>query len=169
MAESTAFHEISQEPVVPAEMQRYLMSVREGTLGPNGYVILLGMRAMETPSLLKSVENGFLFSAFVHFVRNIALSAKVVASLIQVPARTLDRRREQGRLEPVESDRLLRVTRAFAAALELFEGDLEAARHWMSRPQRALGGERPLNLLTTELGTREVESLIGRLEHGAFS
>ena len=64
-----------------------------------------------------------------------------------ITLRTLHRRKEQGRLEPEESDRLLRLSRVFGRALELFEGDAPAAREWLARPHKtALGGERPMNL-----------------------
>ena len=39
----------------------------------------------------------------------------------------------------------------------------------MLQKQKALGEKVPLELLVTELGAREVEALIGRLEHGVFS
>ena len=53
-----------------------------------------------------------------------------------------------------------------ARALELFEGDDEAARAWLLREQPALGGLRPLELAKSDVGAEEVEHLIGRLEHG---
>ena len=61
------------------------------------------------------------------------------------------------------------MSRVFARAIELFEGDDRAARRWLSAPQRALGGAVPLTLAKTEVGAREVERLVGRLEHGVFS
>ena len=59
--------------------------------------------------------------------------------------------------------------RVFGRALELFEGDSQAAERWLSSPRAALGGATPLELAKTEAGAREVEALIGRLEHGVFS
>jgi putative toxin-antitoxin system antitoxin component (TIGR02293 family) len=47
-----------------------------------------------------------------------------------------------------------------------FEGSLEEARSWLRTPNRALGEASPLEFATTDVGTREVEQLIGRLEHG---
>ncbi len=81
----------------------------------------------------------------------------------------MGRRRERGRLEPAESNRILRVSPLFPEAIKLFEGDGVAARRWMLQKQKALGEKTPLELLATELGAREVEALIGRLEHGVFS
>lgn len=133
------------------------------------YVILLGMRLLETEELLREVQRGLPFRALERLGRNLELSMKAIAELTQIRNRTLHRRKEAGRLHPDESDRLLRVSRVFARAIELFEGDDRAARHWLSAPQRALGGATPLSLAKTELGALEVQRLIGRLEHGVFS
>jgi putative toxin-antitoxin system antitoxin component (TIGR02293 family) len=57
----------------------------------------------------------------------------------------------------------------FANTLELFEGDRDAATDWLTTAQPALGGIVPLDLAKSEVGAREVERLVGRLEHGVFS
>lgn len=69
-------------------------------------------------------------------------------------------------MHPDDSDRILRI---FGKAVALFEGDVESARTWLSSPQRALGEAVPLEMPTTEIGAREVEDLIGRIEHGVLS
>jgi putative toxin-antitoxin system antitoxin component (TIGR02293 family) len=64
---------------------------------------------------------------------------------------------------------VLRFARLFRLATELYDGDEEAARAWLSKPARALDGETPLEHAETEAGAREVENLIGRLEHGVYT
>lgn len=138
--------------------------------GPHRYAALLGeRRGLDTKSLLAKVEAGLPYRAVEHLQRNLNLSIARLAEIVDIRPRTLTRRKEGGRLEPDESDRLLRASRVFGKALELFEADTEAARRWLAKPQRALGGAVPLDLLRTELGAREVEDLIGRLEQGVFS
>jgi putative toxin-antitoxin system antitoxin component (TIGR02293 family) len=61
------------------------------------------------------------------------------------------------------------VSRVYARTLDLFEGDADAARRWFYTPARALGGERPIDFARTDLGTREVEALIDRLEQGVLT
>ena len=61
------------------------------------------------------------------------------------------------------------VASLFEQAVDLFEGDAAAARRWLAAPNRALGGESPLSFAETEPGVREVERLIGRLEHGVVT
>jgi putative toxin-antitoxin system antitoxin component (TIGR02293 family) len=124
---------------------------------------------MGTPRLVERVEEGFSFGELERLRQNMGISMDEMAELVQIRPRTLDRRKKEGRLHPEESDRLLRATRVFGRAIALFEGDVEGALGWLSTPKRALGGAVPLEMARTEIGAREVEGLIGRLEHGVFS
>ena len=101
--------------------------------------------------------------------RALALPGGQLAEALGIPGRTLHRRKADARLTPDESDRLVRLSRLYAAALDLFEGDAAGARQWLASPALALGGATPLRWSQTEPGAREVEALIGRLEHGVFS
>lgn len=134
---------------------------------PHAYVTLLGLEPSDTAHLIRKVEKGLPFRVVERLRRNMALNTDKFAELIQVKPRTLSRRKAEGRLQPDESDRALRASRLFGRVLELFEGDAEAARYWLSSEQPALGGANPLSVARTEFGAREVEQLIGRLEHGS--
>jgi len=46
---------------------------------------------------------------------------------------------------------------------------LEAGRRWLTSRQFGLGGAVPLEYAETEVGAREVEDLLGRIEHGVYS
>jgi putative toxin-antitoxin system antitoxin component (TIGR02293 family) len=80
----------------------------------------------------------------------------------------LARRKDKRTLNPVESDRLYRLARVALMAIEVL-GSHEKAKQWLERPNRALGGETPLSLLDTDIGARQVEAVLGRIEHGVFS
>jgi putative toxin-antitoxin system antitoxin component (TIGR02293 family) len=98
----------------------------------------------------------------------LGLGAEELAGHLAISRSTLVRRRKSGRLDMQESDRLLRYARLFARAQEVMGGP-ETAREWLRSPARALGFESPLSFAETEVGTREVENLLGRIEHGVFS
>jgi len=99
----------------------------------------------------------------------LGLTVEGLADRIGVSIATLSRRRRNRKpLEPGHSDRVLRFARLFRLATELHDGDEEAAREWLKKPARALDGETPLDHAVTEVGAREVEHLIGRLEHGVY-
>jgi putative toxin-antitoxin system antitoxin component (TIGR02293 family) len=132
----------------------------------HAYAALLGLRTYEPLRLYAAVRKGLAYSALLRLQRNTDLPAAVLAGLVEIPPRTLARRKLEGRFDPDESDRLVRVARVFGRALELFEGDAAGAREWLFRAQGALGGLVPLELAKTDVGAHEVEQLIGRLEHG---
>lgn len=140
-----------------------------GSPGANSYVALLGLDTFDSLQLLRSVEKGLPYSAFERLVANTSLPTDAALVLVNIPLRTLTRRKREGRFHQDESDRLVRASRIFARAFSLFEGDRDAAKHWLSEPQKALGGEVPLAVARTEVGALEVERLIGRLEHGVFT
>ena len=150
------------------DLDRFRQYLRRGAPGPHAYVILLGLEAFDPPDLLRAVRRGLSYRAFERFRRNTTLSFECVTDLIDIPRRTMTRRKREGRFLPDESDRLLRASRLFGKALELFEGDRDAATEWLTTAQPALGGTVPLDLAKSEVGALEVERLIGRLEHGVF-
>ena len=160
---------VREAAVESPDVTRYWEAVKGGHAGSHGYLSLLGLRAQDPIQIVRRVEQGLEFKALERFQKNSQLSTGDLAELVDIKLRTLHRRKEQGRLEPDESDRLLRVSRVFGKAIELFEGDGEAARRWLSTPSKALRGERPLALARTDLGSREVEALMDRLEHGVLT
>jgi len=151
------------------DLDRFRQYLRRGTPGPHAYVVLLGLEAFDSPDLLRAVRKGLSYRTFERFRRNTALPFDRVIALIDIPRRTMTRRKREGRFLSDESDRLLRASRVFGKALELFEGDRDAATEWLTTGQPGLGGSVPLDLARTEVGALEVERLIGRLEHGVFS
>ena len=66
------------------------------------------------------------------------------------------------------SDRLYRVASTLFQAVEVL-GSIDKARVWFKSPNRALGGKMPLDLLDTDIGTRQVEEVLLRLNYGIFS
>ena len=133
------------------------------------YAKLIGVQVKNSVELVKHVEKGLSFTAVEALQKQMDLAAKEMALLLDIKFRTFLRRKEAGRLQPAESDRVLRTSRLFARAKDLFEGDQAAARGWLMTSQRALGGAIPLEIAKTEVGAREVERIIGRLEQGVFT
>jgi putative toxin-antitoxin system antitoxin component (TIGR02293 family) len=129
----------------------------------------LGLSINTVPGLIREVMRGFSYQALIAFESNSGVSLQELAEAIGIPERTLARRRAAGRLAPEESERLLRLSSIFQKSVELFEGDVSSAVHWLAAPKRALQNQTPLQYARTEVGARQVENLIGRLEHGVFS
>ena len=155
------------------EINRPHRTSRPGTSPPSLRVRLrgsaLGLTAANPDDLIRQLERGFAFKTLQSLESRSGLALPRLAGIIGIPERTLARRRVSRRLTPEESERLLRISAVFEDAVDVFEGDVAAAVKWLTSPRRALGDRTPLAYSRTEPGAREVENLIGRLEHGIFS
>ena len=105
----------------------------------------------------------------IDYVLDVGYLAPGELYALVAPRRTLAHRREkQGTLSPDQSDRLARVVRLLGRAEEALNS-LEKASRWMRKENRAMGGKRPIDLLESDAGTRLVERILGRIEHGVYS
>jgi putative toxin-antitoxin system antitoxin component (TIGR02293 family) len=82
-----------------------------------------------------------------------------------LPRKTLAHRRTMGNLTPDQSDRITRLLRIIEEAESTF-GDKAKAHKWLRRPSALLDGEAPLDRLDTDIGTRQVEAILGRIAYG---
>jgi putative toxin-antitoxin system antitoxin component (TIGR02293 family) len=71
-------------------------------------------------------------------------------------------------LSPDESDKVMRLSRLLEHAKKVF-GDVDKARAWLKHPQYGLGGAVPLDYAETEIGAREVDNLLGRIEYSVYT
>lgn len=117
------------------------------------------------PITLERVRKGLPANAVIALSDNLKLTQGAMIKSLNVGKQTFQRRMEAGVLNESESDRVVRYAQLLALATELFEDDTAAAR-WLKTPAPALDNETPLAHAKTEMGARNVERLIGRLEHG---
>lgn len=125
-------------------------------------------RRMDPSETVATIRAGLPMVEFEGLQELLGLSAEGLAGYLGISRSTLVRRRKSGRLDMQESDRLLRYARLYARAEEVL-GGAGSAREWLRAPARALGFASPLEFAETEAGSREVENLLGRIEHGVFS
>jgi putative toxin-antitoxin system antitoxin component (TIGR02293 family) len=121
--------------------------------------------AVSTSALIQGVKEGFAAKSFDLLCEAYDVPRERICQVIGIPVRTLARRTV---FKPDESERILRLGRLFQRATAVL-GSAEEARTWFQAPQHAFGGIAPLDYADTELGAREVENLLGQLEHGVFA
>ena len=126
------------------------------------------VREAEAPYLISRVREGLAMGEFHALQDQLGVSEERLAALLGMSRATLHRRKKSGHMDRAESDRLVRYARLFSRASEAL-GGVVSARSWLVEPARAFRGECPLDYADTEIGAREVEALLGRLEHGVFS
>jgi putative toxin-antitoxin system antitoxin component (TIGR02293 family) len=129
---------------------------------------ILGRSLRTETDLRAAIREGFPQAVVEEVMRAAGISLKELATCLDVSARSLQRRRREGRLARHESDRIYRLARIVALAKH-YIGNEETANRWLKRPNRALGGSTPLGLIDTELGARAVENVLGRIAYGGVS
>lgn len=136
----------------------------------NGFVHGTGRKgqALAVGSLIVSLRSGLPVGELDALQHGLGLPMEKLVPLLGISKATLHRRKATGRLDPAESDRLVRFARLLGQAAFVMES-VENGRRWLLSPQMGLGGAVPLEFAETEVGAREVENLLGRIEHGVYS
>jgi putative toxin-antitoxin system antitoxin component (TIGR02293 family) len=124
--------------------------------------------ARTASTIIESIQNGLPIRELDDLQASLDVELGRLASMLGISKATLHRRKAQGKLDPAESDRVLRFARLMGKAVAVL-GGVEAARQWLNSPQFGLGGEVPLDYAESEHGAREVENLLGRIEYGVYS
>jgi putative toxin-antitoxin system antitoxin component (TIGR02293 family) len=144
------------------------MTIRAGIVDVLGGKRVLRTAPRTAADWAAVISKGVPVASTEALKRRIAIGDGVLGRLLGISEKTLSHARAgRARLDPVASDRLFRVARIGARAIEVLEGEAPAVR-WLKRPQIGLGGSTPLALLTTDVGCAEVERLLLRVEHGVY-
>jgi len=129
----------------------------------------LGLKVKSREGFIRKIREGLDIKALEYFSHVIELSDRELAQYADISVRTLARRKQEGKLQADESDRVARISMLFDEAVNLFDNDEKRAAYWFRTPKKALGGASPIEYADTEPGAQEVRDLIGRIEHGVFA
>ena len=130
---------------------------------------ILGVTISDSNEMRAAIKRGLPFKSLRAVGGTLHLeSEREVAAVAGIAPRTLARRKASETLSPDESDRLYRVARVTSRAADVL-GSTDKAQRWLKKENQALGGDVPLQLLDTDVGARQVEAVLGRIEHGIFS
>ena len=123
--------------------------------------------SLSADQLISQLKAGLPVESFDNLRNRLDLTDNSLAQIVQIPKRTLSRRRLKGRFNTDESERVLRLTQVYEMAADVF-GSRQKARRWLKKPARGLGGKIPLEYADTYIGANEVIKLLGRIDHGIF-
>lgn len=129
----------------------------------------LKRRVTSEDELRRAVEDGFPVGVLGQLARAYAVDktpdrrALLMAHI--APSATLKRRVRGRSLRPSESERAARLARVYAQARFAFDDDA-LARRFLFAPHRELGGDSPAMRAGSEIGARQVETILWSLVHG---
>ncbi len=113
----------------------------------------------------EAVRSGISFDRVETLMRELSIPAHQMAPFLGISERTLHRRKELGHLDVRESDRFWRIWHIYQVALEAFDGKSSHVNSWLTRENKTLGGESPLEHLDTEIGMRTIEQMLTTIEY----
>jgi putative toxin-antitoxin system antitoxin component (TIGR02293 family) len=117
---------------------------------------------------IERIRTGLSFRSAENLQKALDMPMDKLALVLGISRATLHRRKIQGRLDKAESEKLVRYQRLLKKASDVFGGKQDA-RRWLTHPQPGLGNTVPIEFARTELGAREVENLLGRIEYSVYS
>jgi putative toxin-antitoxin system antitoxin component (TIGR02293 family) len=146
-----------------------LVSFLIDELTPMGVMRGVGLGLTTETPVSEVIEAGIPASVVRDFAAASGLALGDVGVVVGTSDRTMSRKIANGeRLDAAESDRAYRLFEVVARTVHAF-GDVAKAQRWLQRAIPSLGGRKPIDLLRTEIGTREVFSALDRLEYGGVA
>jgi putative toxin-antitoxin system antitoxin component (TIGR02293 family) len=91
-----------------------------------------------------------------------------LAQVLSVGRATLINKKGTDKFSAPLSEKIVGLADLYSYGYEVFE-DKERFNQWMLRPNQALGGQAPYDLIHNQFGREEVKNVIGRIEYGVFS
>ena len=97
-----------------------------------------------------------------------ALDYTMLAKALAVTRATLINKKRNEKFNAGLSEKILGMADLYSYGFEVFE-DENRFNQWMSKPNKALGGQAPYDLIDNQFGREEVKNLIGRIDYGVYS
>ncbi len=123
---------------------------------------------MDSPrEQIQKIKKRLPMQYFNSICKDIELSKKHLARIIQSSESNLVIRKKEGVFSFSESERLFRIRRVYKKALEVFDDEKEIKK-WFKKPCWLLNDVAPIDYLDTEIGSREIENILQHIKIGTF-
>ena len=119
--------------------------------------------------LVEEIRKGVPSKIFVETAKRMGLGQEELARKLGLKPRTIASRlaSREKKLNPNESERVLRIKQIFDQAVQVF-GSEEQAREWLMNTAYGLEGQRPIDLMDTEPGSSQVREYLGAIAQGNY-
>lgn len=97
-----------------------------------------------------------------------ALDYTMLAKALAVTRATLINKKRSEKFNAGLSEKILGMADLYSYGFEVFENE-DRFNQWMAKPNKALGGQAPYDLIDNQFGREEVKNLIGRIDYGVYS
>ena len=118
---------------------------------------------------LNAIHQGLPATSAWGSLEELGFTKLEIAQVVDTSEKTVQRKEKKAeRLGIAEGDRTMRLLRIVAEAVDAI-GDREKALRWLRKPNRALGGKKPLEVIATERGTAMVRQSLAAIAYGGVA
>ncbi|MDB5249398.1 MAG: hypothetical protein JWQ40_3792 [Segetibacter sp.] len=114
------------------------------------------------------IREGISKKDLEHLKEKADLDYNQLAKVLSVARATLINKKGKEKFDMVLSEKIVGVADIYSYGYEVFE-DEGRFNEWIFRPNQALGGHSPYDILDNQYGREEVRNLIGRIDYGVYS
>jgi putative toxin-antitoxin system antitoxin component (TIGR02293 family) len=91
-----------------------------------------------------------------------------LSKALSVTRATLINKKGEQKFSSALSERMIGLADIYSYGYAVFEDEAKF-NQWMFRPNQALGGKSPYDVIDNQFGREEVKNIIGRIEYGVYS
>ena len=129
---------------------------------------ITGTNPADNELLISRIKEGLTCNSVSLLSEAYRCDQALILEVLSIPLSSMKRRTKKGKLNQIESEKVVRLASIIDTAIALMNGNEDAAASWMKTPKIALGGESPLQYSSTEIGGNYVIEMIQRIKHGVF-
>ena len=119
--------------------------------------------------LIDIAKEGLPMESVAFLQNNFGLTNKEMSLILSISESTYQRRiRTKSRLNQDETEKAISLAELYEKGMEVFD-DKEDLDYWFNSPIPALQGKKPLELLGSMIGRKQVLNVLNALLHGLFS
>jgi|SRR5450432_1091565 putative toxin-antitoxin system antitoxin component (TIGR02293 family) len=130
--------------------------------------ILLNNKRRSMNEKIKFVRTGVTKKILVNIKNKTKLDYDELAKVLSVGRATLINKSGNRPFNLALSDRIVGLADLYDHGYKVF-GGADNFNEWMFTANRALGGQKPYDIIDTQYGKDEVRDLIGRIDYGIYS
>ena len=114
------------------------------------------------------VREGISKKNLESFKRKTNLDYDRLSTILLTTRATLINKKGAENFSVALSERIVSIADLYSYGFEVFE-DQDKFNDWVFKPNKALGGKQPFEMLDNQFGREEVKNVIGRIAYGVYS
>ncbi|MBN8822457.1 MAG: DUF2384 domain-containing protein [Spirosoma sp.] len=119
--------------------------------------------------LIEIVQEGLPMESAAFLQTNFGLTNKEMSHILAISESTYQRRIRKGaRLTQDETEKAISLAEVYEKGIEVFENKADW-EYWLNSPITALQEKKPIELLGSMIGRKQVLNVLNALLHGLFS